>query len=103
MSGEPVFSQQVLVGWIAAAVIVFAISLYFIGGGQLSAPPVVDPSTFSRSAIGHAGIAEVLQRLNIPVVKNQDNSLDKLAARRRVGACRAAPAAANPNKQSARF
>lgn len=79
MSGEPVFSQQVLVGWIAAAVIVFAISLYFIGGGQLSAPPVVDPSTFSRSAIGHAGIAEVLQRLNIPVVKNQDNSLDKLA------------------------
>jgi uncharacterized protein DUF4350 len=80
MSGEPIFPQRVLVGWIAAAVAVFAISLYFMGGGQLGDPAAIGPSTFSRSAIGHAGIADVLQRLNFPVVKSQYNSLDKLTS-----------------------
>jgi hypothetical protein len=78
MSDQPVFSLRALIGWVAAAVIIFAISLYFMGGGQLTDPEGYDTNTYSRSAVGHAGIAAVLQRQNIPVVKSQSNSLDKL-------------------------
>jgi hypothetical protein len=80
MSGEPVFSRRLLIGWIVGAVIVFTISLYFMGGGELSGPDSVGPSTFSRSAVGHAGIADVLQQLGIPVVKSRSSSLEKLSA-----------------------
>jgi hypothetical protein len=79
MSGEPIFSRRLLIGWIVGAVAVFAISLYFMGGGELSGPDTVGPSTFSRSAIGHAGIAEVLQQLGIGVVKSRSSSLEKLS------------------------
>jgi hypothetical protein len=79
MNSEPVFSRRLLIGWIAGAVIVFAISLYFMGGGELGGTDSVGPSTFSRSAIGHAGIAEVLQQLGIPVVKSRSSSLEKLS------------------------
>jgi len=79
MSAEPIFSRRLLIGWIAGAVVVFAISLYFMGGGELGGPDSVGPSTFSRSAIGHAGIAEVLQELAIPVVKSRSSSLEKLS------------------------
>jgi hypothetical protein len=80
MSGEPIFSRRLLLGWIVGAVVVFAISLYFMGGGELGGPDSVGPSTFSRSAIGHAGIAEVMTQLGIPVVKSRSSSLDKLGA-----------------------
>jgi hypothetical protein len=79
MSGEPIFSRRLLIGWGAGAVVIFAVSLYLMGAGDVSAPDSVGASTFSRSAIGHAGIAEVLQRLGIPVVKSRYNSLEKLA------------------------
>jgi hypothetical protein len=78
-AGEPVFSRRLLVAWIVGAVIVFAISLYFMGGGELGGPDSVGPSTFSRSAIGHAGIADVLEQLAIPVVKSRASSLEKLS------------------------
>ncbi len=80
MSGEPIFSRRLLLGWIVGAVVVFAISLYFMGGGELGGPDSVGPSTFSRSAIGHSGIAEVLTQLGIPVVKSRSSSLEKLGA-----------------------
>ncbi len=80
MSGEPVFSRRLLMGWIMGAVVVFALSLYFMGGGELSGPDSVGPSTFSRSAIGHAGIADVLTQLAIPVVKSRSSSLEKLSS-----------------------
>jgi len=79
MNGEAEFPRRLLIGWIAGAVVVFAISLYFMGGGELSGPDSVGPSTFSRSAIGHAGIAEVLAQLSIPVVKSRSSSLEKLS------------------------
>lgn len=78
MTNQPVFSQRVLVGWIAAAIIIFAVSLYFMGGGQLTDPEAVGPSTYSRSALGYAGIASVLQRQDIPVVKSKSNSRGQL-------------------------
>jgi hypothetical protein len=76
---QPVFSPRLLVAWIVGAVVVFAISLYFMGGGELGGPDSVGPSTYSRSAIGHAGIADVLQQLAIPVVKSRSGSLEKLS------------------------
>src|SRR5262245_36606284 len=80
MNGEPVFSRKLFMGWIAGAVVLFAVSLFLIGGGgELSGPDSTGASTFSRSAIGHAGIAEVLQRLGVPVVKSRYNSLEKLS------------------------
>jgi len=79
MNGEPIFSRRLLIGWIVGAVVVFAMSLYFMGGGELSGPDSVGPSTFSRSAIGHAGIADVLAQLAIPVVKSRSSSLEKLS------------------------
>lgn len=75
---EPIFSPRLLAGWIAAAVVLFALSIYLMGAGE-QAPDAVGPSTFSRSAIGHAGFAEVLQQLGIPVIKSRYNSLEKLS------------------------
>ncbi|MFL6799748.1 MAG: DUF4350 domain-containing protein [Xanthobacteraceae bacterium] len=74
-----IFSPRVLIGWIAGAAVIFAMSLYLMGGGEVGTPESIGPSTFSRSAIGHAGIAELLHRLNIPVVKSRYDSLEKLS------------------------
>jgi hypothetical protein len=79
MNGEPVFSRRLLVGWIAGAVVIFALSLYLMGAGELTGPDSTGASTFSRSAIGHAGIADVLQRLGITTVKSRYDSIAKLA------------------------
>jgi Domain of unknown function (DUF4350) len=79
MSDEPVFSPRLLIGWIAGAVIVFAISLYLMGVRQVTGSDNIGPSTYSRSAIGHAGIADVLQRLDLPVVKSSSDSLQRLS------------------------
>src|SRR5262245_46044278 len=78
-STEPAFSRRVLIGWVAGAVVVFAISLHLLGAGEPTGPDSTGPSTYSRSAIGHAGIAEVLQKLGLPVVKSSYNSLEKLS------------------------
>jgi hypothetical protein len=76
---EPVFSRRLLFGWVGAAVATFALSLYFIGRpSEPGGTDAVGPSTYSRSAIGYAGIADVLQRLGVAVIKSRDNSADKL-------------------------
>jgi hypothetical protein len=76
---EPVFSRRLLISWIAGAVAIFALSLYFMGSGELGDADVAGPNTFSPSAIGHEGIADVLQQLGYPVVKSRSNSLEKLS------------------------
>ena len=75
---EPVFSRRLLIGWVGAAVATFAVSLYFMGRPSQPGADAVGPSTFSRSAIGHAGVADMLQRLGVTVIKSRDNSVDKL-------------------------
>jgi uncharacterized protein DUF4350 len=76
---EPVFSPRLLLGWVGAAIATFALSLYFMGRpGEPGGTDAVGPSTYSRSAIGHAGFADVLQRLGVSVIKSRDNSADKL-------------------------
>jgi hypothetical protein len=78
MSDQPVFPRRVLIGWISAAVALFAVTLYFMASGDSSGGgDRIGPSTFSHSAIGYAGIAEVLQRQGFSVVKSQYDSLAK--------------------------
>jgi hypothetical protein len=76
----PIFSRKLMLGWIAGAVVIFAASMYLMGSKEYEGPESAGASTFSRSAIGHAGIFDVLQRLDIPVVKSLSNSLDKVGA-----------------------
>jgi uncharacterized protein DUF4350 len=76
----PIFSRKLMLGWIAGAVVIFAASLYLMGSKDYEGPEAAGASTYSRSAIGHAGIFDVLQRLDIPVVKSLSNSLEKIDA-----------------------
>ena len=78
MSDAPIFSRKLMLGWIAGAVMIFVASVYLMGSKEHEGPDGAGASTYSRSAIGHAGIFEVLQRLDIPVIKSLSNSLDKL-------------------------
>ena len=67
MSVAALFPRRLLIAWIGAALLTFAAALYFMGGGgRESGGDAVGPSTFSRSAIGYAGIAEILRRLGTP-------------------------------------
>ena len=72
MSAPAIFSPRLLAAWIGAALLTFAASLYFGGGGDgTSGADTVGPSAFSKSAVGYAGIADILHRLNIPVEKSR--------------------------------
>ena len=76
MNETSVFTPRLLIGWIAAAVLTFVLSLVFMLHGDDTT--TVGPSTYSRSAIGHAGIAAILQRHGLTVIKSQGDSLHKL-------------------------
>ncbi len=75
-----IFSGRMLIGWVAAAVLSFAASLFFMSRGEesRSGANAVGPSSFSRSAIGHAGFAETLRALGLTVIKSQYDSRAKL-------------------------
>ena len=76
----PIFSRKLMSGWIAGAVVIFAASLYLMGSKDYEGPESAGASTYSRSAIGHAGIFDVLQRLDIPVIKSLSNSMEQVGA-----------------------
>jgi hypothetical protein len=80
MTSEGVFSGRLLGIWISVSVILLALSLYFMIRPQTTGPGIDDigPGTFSRSALGHAGLAQMLERLGIRVVKSRYDSLRKL-------------------------
>lgn len=70
MSAPTVFSPKVMLGWIAAVAAAFALSIYLLAfGGGDTQRNAVGPSAYSRSAIGYTGLAELLRRVGIPVVK----------------------------------
>jgi hypothetical protein len=72
MSAATVFSPRVILGWIAAVAATFALSLYLMAfGGGDTQRNAIGPSVFSRSAIGYAGLAELIRRVGIPVVKHR--------------------------------
>jgi Domain of unknown function (DUF4350) len=78
MSEAPTFSRKLLLGWIAGAVVIFAASMYLMGQKEHEGTDNTGPSAFSRSTIGHAGIFDVLQRLDIPVIKSASDSMSRL-------------------------
>ena len=80
MTSEGVFSGRLLGIWISVSVVLLALSLYFMIRPQSTSPGGDDigPGTFSRSALGHAGLAQMLERLGIRVVKSRYDSLRKL-------------------------
>ncbi len=80
MTTEGVFSGRLLAIWISASVALLAASLYFMLMPEGTSPGTdsVGPTVFSRSALGHAGIADILQRLGVRVVKSRYGSLGKL-------------------------
>ena len=79
MNTSSLFAPRMLAAWLAIAVILGVAALYFgaLGAGRPGSD-AIGPSTFSRSALGHAGIADVLRRLGITVVKSRSESLGKL-------------------------
>jgi hypothetical protein len=78
MSAGSLFSPRVLAVWIAVAGLLFAAMILFMLFGSPERP--TGPSAFSSSAIGYAGIADVMHRLGAPVVKSRGSSLGKLDA-----------------------
>lgn len=72
-----ILSQRLLIGWITAAVLVFMLSLYFMGSSEQSNTSV-GPSSFSRSAVGYAGLADMLQKRDLPVVKSRFDLLGQV-------------------------
>lgn len=76
MKAPSIFSPRVLAGWLVAVILLFAGTVYFTLFG--SPPSSIGPSAFSISAVGHAGIADVMQRLGIRVIRSRGQSLNKL-------------------------
>jgi hypothetical protein len=76
--GASLFSPRVLVIWVAVASLLFVAMILFMMFGSPERP--TGPSAFSSSAIGYAGIADVMRRLGTPVVKSRGGSLAKLDA-----------------------
>jgi hypothetical protein len=75
----PIFAPRLLLLWIGAAVLVFAGVVYLtLYGARGQGADTVGPGAFSRSAIGYAGIAELLRRQGIGVEKSQDNARRKV-------------------------
>lgn len=76
------FSRKTLVIFIASAAILFALSILLhaydtspvsTGGGQSGSR--YGANSYSVSAVGHAGLYDMLRRLDIPVVRGTGNTL----------------------------
>ncbi len=70
--------SRIMAAWVAAVVILVlgTIALAIFGGG--GSTETVGPSAFSRSAIGYAGIADVMHRLGARVLKSRGDSVASL-------------------------
>ena len=79
MNSSSLFAPRMLAVWLAAVVMLGVAAIYFGAFGDARpGSDAVGPSTFSRSAVGHAGIAETLRRLGIEVAKSRSDSVGKL-------------------------
>lgn len=72
MDNTPIFSRRLLVALIAFALGTFALSVYLAGRDDYGAGRR-GATSYSVSALGYAGIAEVLRGLGVPVVKSRRN------------------------------
>ncbi len=76
MATEPLFGRRTLIIWAAAAVVAFAVALFFMGRPDSVDP--VGPTVESRSALGFAGIADILRQFGAPVIASHSHSRDRL-------------------------
>jgi hypothetical protein len=78
MNERPIFSPKVLAIGIGVAVALFALSIYVMARGDNgSAEDTIGPTTNSRSALGYAGIADVLERVGTPIVRSRSRSVER--------------------------
>ena len=82
MAESPLFSRRVVTALAACVTIALALSFWLQLRGR-EEEVVIGPSTYSRSAIGHAGLFETLRRLDQPVGRSR---LDAAEGLRRGGA-----------------
>jgi hypothetical protein len=69
MDNTPIFSGRLLLAFIGFAVCTFALSIYLMGRNDYGADRH-GPSSYAVSALGYAGIAEVLRELGVPVAQS---------------------------------
>jgi len=79
MSGQSPFEPRVVAALMAALVVLLAASLFLsgIGGHRVEGNPV-GANTYSRSAVGHLGWFDVLQKLGFRVVRGEHDVLAQL-------------------------
>jgi hypothetical protein len=77
-AGIPLFSRRALVPWTIAAVTIFVIALYLMAHGSTESLNAVGPTIQSRSALGYAGIADVMKQIGTPVIHTRTHGRDKL-------------------------
>jgi hypothetical protein len=79
MTGEePIFERRVLIRWSVAAVAAFALAVFFMAQPAGDAPDPIGPTVESRSALGYAGIADILERIGTPVVHTRSRARERL-------------------------
>lgn len=79
MSEQKLFSPRLLALWVMLATVALSLTIWFGLSGNADA--TIGPSSYSHSAIGHAGIAAVLERLDIPVIRGNADSLRRVGGR----------------------
>jgi len=79
MADDTLFSRPVVIALGACITIALALSfwLQLHGVGEKT---IIQPSTYSRSAIGHAALYEMLHRLDLPVARSQLDAAQGLGA-----------------------
>jgi hypothetical protein len=71
--------NRLVLAWIAAATAIFGVALYLAATGDDGATrDSIGPSTDSRSAVGYAGIADILEQIGTPVVRSRSRSRERL-------------------------
>jgi hypothetical protein len=70
MNKTPIFSQKLLLVVVAAAIAAFTLSLYLMSQDGYGVNKA-GTNSFSRSAVGYEGLAHLLERLGIKVVRSR--------------------------------
>ena len=77
MAEGRLFSRPVVFALSASMMVALALSFWLqLRGG--SEEVIVQPSTYSRSAIGHAALYETLRRLDLPVARSRLGAVEGL-------------------------
>ena len=82
MSEARIFPARGLVAVITVAAVAFVGVLFFMGRSDKGGSPTdaAGPGVYSRSAIGYAGIARLLEEAGVPVAKSRFDALEKLGS-----------------------